>query len=616
MRVRELRSVVEGESALTWSVNDRLRDEQQVPEFPLGAFPSDALTEARELPPLDLPSVLGDIQPANPMLVRRQERLGILGDGEAPTAGVPTAGRATAVDWRNRWGWGWVTTVRDQNPCQSCVDFGSTALLESMTRIEHAVWTARSEGDLHDGAGRLCSDTWWPDGALGWIRANALADPGCYPWDTVDDPYTPTPDRPGRAVRIDGWQEIGDVEQQKVWVDSFGPLAACFEVFNDFFGYGSGVYQPSPTASSVGWHCVLVVGYDDAASCWILKNSWGPAWGDQGYCRIAYGASNIDLYGKFGLRGTNPDPLTRRRLHNGNIYESGNGAGHRNFEMLATAGGGQLRHWWREGTPPFSWSQAATFPTDAAVCPTFTSTTFNRNMEGVYLTTGSRLRHCVNGPAAGGAWQVSAPFGPNNAAGIPGFIQSDYGTPGNFEVVVRTAGGRLSHWWRQNGPPWTWSEGARFGSDIAYSGPTLIQARSRNLQLVAVRNDGRMQHWRRNDAAGDLTWRAGAIFGRGISSSPVMIEGQFGAVDELSAGNYELCVSANGRVQHWWRDNQGLTGWQRSAVFGHDVRAVAGMLQGSFGFNLEVVVLRTDNQLQHYWRDGAGWHEGAVIGPA
>ncbi|MGW0365490.1 hypothetical protein [Streptomyces sp. NPDC002990] len=39
------------------------------------------------------------------------------------------------------------------------------------------------------------------------------------------------------------------------------------------------------------------------------------------------------------------------------------------------------------------------------------------------------------------------------------------------------------------------------------------------------------------------------------------------------------------------------------------------MLQSSFGFNLEVVVLRTDRRLQHYWRDGAGWHEGPVIGP-
>lgn len=71
----------------------------------------------------------------------------------------------------------------------------------------------------------------------------------------------------------------------------------------------------------------------------------------------------------------------------------------------------------------------------------------------------------------------------------------------------------------------------------------------------------------------------------------------------------------HGQVEHWWRGNASGSPWRRSAVFGHDVASVTGMLQGSFGFNLEVIVLRTDRRLQHYWRDGAGWHEGSVIGP-
>jgi hypothetical protein len=53
--------------------------------------------------------------------------------------------------------------------------------------------------------------------------------------------------------------------------------------------------------------------------------------------------------------------------------------------------------------------------------------------------------------------------------------------------------------------------------------------------------------------------------------------------------------------------------WLHSATFGHNVATVVALLEGSFGFNLEVVVLRTDNRLQHYWRDGGGWHEGAII---
>jgi hypothetical protein len=71
----------------------------------------------------------------------------------------------------------------------------------------------------------------------------------------------------------------------------------------------------------------------------------------------------------------------------------------------------------------------------------------------------------------------------------------------------------------------------------------------------------------------------------------------------------------NGTVQHWWRDNQSPSHpWAMSTSFGSNVKLVVALLQGSFGFNLEVIVLRIDGMLQHYWRDNGGWHAGVVIG--
>ncbi|MBO3745267.1 hypothetical protein J5X84_04240 [Streptosporangiaceae bacterium NEAU-GS5] len=608
------------ETDARWQTAATPADDEQVPEFPLGASPPADLAPAEQTAPLDLAALLREHPTANPMLAARRVALGLAVQSVDPAAaalaepltGTDAAGASALVDWRNRWGTSWVTGVRDQNPCGACVAFGTTAVIESRTRIEHAVWTIRSEGDSHDGIGYKCPDGSWPTTYFDWIRDHGLADPGCWPWTPADEPYAPTPDRPGRTVKIDGGTALGSIQDQKTWIDTVGPVAACFAVYADFFAHTTGVYHRL-SDDLRGWHCVAVIGYSDYEQAWICKNSWGPGWGDHGYFKIGYGEAQFDTYPKYGVLATNPDPLTKRRMHNGNLYESGNGAAHRNFEMLATADGPRVKHWWREGGAPYPWNQATEFGSDCAYCPTLTSTSYNRNFETVYLTTGGRLHHWWFDQNTHG-WKDGGVFGPADAAGVPGFIQSNYGAPGNFEVVVRLAGGRLQHWWRDGGG--NWHPGPVFAAGVAHSGATLIQGNyggRGNFELVCVLGTGQMQHWfRANDSGGG--WYPTAVFGGGVSSPPVMIQGQYGMTTENSIGNFELCVAAGGRVQHWWRNNTYGQTWTMSAVFGHDVRAVVGMVEGSFGFNLEIVVLRTDNRLQHYWRGGGVWNEGPVIG--
>ena len=48
------------------------------------------------------------------------------------------------------------------------------------------------------------------------------------------------------------------------------------------------VALPSPGEKSLGGHAVVCVGYDDAGQVWIMRNSWGPAWGDKGYFYLPY----------------------------------------------------------------------------------------------------------------------------------------------------------------------------------------------------------------------------------------------------------------------------------------------------------------------------------------
>jgi hypothetical protein len=163
------------------------------------------------------------------------------------------------------------------------------------------------------------------------------------------------------------------------------------------------------------------------------------------------------------------------------------------------------------------------------------------------------------------------------------------------------------------------------GAAIAFAGPALVQsrlgARGRELEnglgqlhYVCTDTNGRMRHFRRT--TGTTTsqdWVLINTFGSNINSAPCMIEGQYTTKDELDVGNFELCVATNGRIEHWWRNNHSLGPWTRSAIFGNNVRRVVGLLEGSFGFNLELIAELLDGRYQHYWGNYTGWQAGPII---
>ncbi|EET02635.1 Cathepsin B-like cysteine proteinase [Giardia duodenalis] len=67
-----------------------------------------------------------------------------------------------------------------------------------------------------------------------------------------------------------------------------GPLQTAFTVYSDFMYYEGGVYQHM-SGRVEGGHAVEMVGYgtdEYDVDYWIIRNSWGPDWGEDGYFRI------------------------------------------------------------------------------------------------------------------------------------------------------------------------------------------------------------------------------------------------------------------------------------------------------------------------------------------
>jgi hypothetical protein len=91
-----------------------------------------------------------------------------------------------------------------------------------------------------------------------------------------------------RTVKIMEWGWVdNDEEAIKSALIDYGPLVICIPVYEDFMYYNGGIYHHR-WGDRVGGHLVTLVGYDDEHACWLIKNSWGDGWGEEGWIRVAY----------------------------------------------------------------------------------------------------------------------------------------------------------------------------------------------------------------------------------------------------------------------------------------------------------------------------------------
>ncbi len=224
---------------------------------------------------------------------------------DPPPFRFPQAATLVQWDWRDHDGHNWVTGVRDQAGCGSCVCFGCMAAFEACMSITfdapEPVYNL-SEQHVFSCGGGSCEYGWNVPSCLNYIREMGAPDEECYPYRAMDDrpPNHGAPcdesceDWPMRARKISQWgwvPSFNEVEIKNALMN--GPLPVYLTVYSDFFAYSSGVYvRTSETVE--GGHIVCMVGWDDDENCWICKNSWGN-WGEDGYFRIRKGTNEADI---------------------------------------------------------------------------------------------------------------------------------------------------------------------------------------------------------------------------------------------------------------------------------------------------------------------------------
>jgi C1A family cysteine protease len=255
-------------------------------------------TELTALPPAERVKRLGVLVSDEELELLAARTRQLAAQEERAMAAAITLGAPAAIDWRSNGG-NWVTSVKNQGGCGSCVSFCTCSVIESAVRIKlgnpnYAI--DLSEAFMQFCGGGSCGG-WGLTSGLDFARSTGTTDEACMPYQATDMNCSASrcSDWQNRLTKISSYAGHATMSARKDAVATKGPVVAGMRVYNDFFAYTSGVYVAVPSTGIAGYHCISVVGYDDGQQCWILKNSWGSNWGDGGFVRIRYNQPDLLL---------------------------------------------------------------------------------------------------------------------------------------------------------------------------------------------------------------------------------------------------------------------------------------------------------------------------------
>ncbi|KAJ9566278.1 hypothetical protein OSB04_002244 [Centaurea solstitialis] len=193
----------------------------------------------------------------------------------------------SSMDWREK---GAVTPIKNQGHCGSCWAFSTIAATEGITQLTTGELISLSEQELIDCSRsdktQGCKGGYTKDGFKYIINNNGINSEAAYPYQAAVATCN-TEKEAIHAAKITGYEDVpANDELALLKAVSMQPVSVAIDA-SGFQFYSSGVFS-GPCSTKLD-HAVTVVGYGtskDGVKYWLVKNSWGRSWGEEGYIRI------------------------------------------------------------------------------------------------------------------------------------------------------------------------------------------------------------------------------------------------------------------------------------------------------------------------------------------